>query len=563
MSVTAGTILLDGLTLRSANRLLSNVVNHTVSTYSDHPEKDTYKRKCDYELNAAFRFGLDFACLAQFVQTVVTSDRIAYDPQNVPYPFLAGRLSPKASRAMKSILIPTTVRPVQRMALMKEATSATKRHLTTNAMAPFLKLLAETGVEGAFFQMSSGYFGTGFCDPEIADFGPFSSNAGWVARLRDILLARIDARIAKNEEYVARFKKLTEQSDRLWGSLTHLEKALEAPDLPAVQRVVNDMSLDSGFLDELSRVASYFDEERRSGRHYELLEECKTADRLLLNVNQVLSSRMSDKLLYGLGVSVRRDVFDAGPDVVRHALATQYYSLLSDFVGIPYSAHPLRSHLHSSYLLAQSGSPHLLMPRIADLLDESRTRRLTAVRPLLDGQLVTMRLPFVLAMALKQSDSPRDLLNATLDIRNSRSAKKFRKWLHRINTIGATGGGNLATLNKEVDGLRQLIGEWSGDPSSKSGLDIGLSAGGSVSGFSLGITAKKTFMVGDRRVMRKSHLRLLRSLSDVSDNTPRLDPLVKSVFGDQASNLWKKYVRSIEPAIMQKPSDVTLRIQRA
>ncbi len=164
-----------------------------------------------------------------------------------------------------------------------------------------------------------------------------------------------------------------------------------------------------------------------------------------------------------MGVEAQR----SGPSIVKHALATQVYTVLSDFIGAPYLAHPLRSHFNSFDALAQTVGLHPLMSRILEVYQQSRRRRASVVRPLFDERLITIHIPPFLAMVLSRTDSAKDIGHAVMELRNSRAATKFREWLLGLSKMAIEGKATLGMYEKELKRVQRLVGEWGEDPTTK------------------------------------------------------------------------------------------------
>ena len=499
---SAGAVLLDGLTLDGAERLLHAAETEDFSSYRVHSLGELRSGKCDYGAYGGFRLGLDVVSLAQLVQTIVTADYIAYDEVIKPELHLdsefhgagIGVLSP-----IQRILKPLRLTLISRISLLTEAADSVATYLSNRAYERFLNLLVGSGLDGAFIQLSSSHFRTGLSDP-LFDKALLGSAHAPFSILNDI--EAVAATLA-GDGFSNQHKQASAQLKDLSAKLTHYN---------AYQRSVIELLATS------------------------------TTSQLLRHVENISPA---------VDLEFRR----TGEDIVKHALAARFYSLLSDSIPLPYLPHPLRSSLNAFELLIESDNAPVPQ-KLIELMQEQRNRRVNSVRPLISSRSVNLNIPFFLALVMKEAASSDEILQAAMEIRESRQAREFRTWLSSIHRMATEGNGDLQSLSRERKSIEHLVSGWSDHSAEHLPWEAAVEA--EVTLWFAKVTVKlnrKFEMIGSGR----SRLRLLQSLADIGNYT-QIGGSIERLFGPDAGNMWRHYARDIEPALKGSPNEVNFPI---
>ena len=112
---------------------------------------------------------------------------------------------------------------------------------------------------------------------------------------------------------------------------------------------------------------------------------------------------------------------------------THVYLYLADLLGFPYSADALRKNL----IPAQPR--HGFAERVTTLVGEAQNTRDDQVNDLLGFEAFKVRIPLVLKYVLCRASTPSEVLEITLETRESRPARRFREYCARVDTAIAEG----------------------------------------------------------------------------------------------------------------------------
>jgi hypothetical protein len=238
----------------------------------------------------------------------------------------------------------------------------------------------------------------------------------------------------------------------------------------------------------------------------------------------------------------REDVSDkafAAADVLRNAHAAYYYQSIADTEGVGYLAHPLRSSFVAFDIMATEHGLQFVGERMTEFLRESRVAATEPINKFLGKEIIHGEVPFFLAMILRDVTGPDDILERAWAIRESKDAEHMRAWVQRLSRMVSNNDLTVERLGQEVLQLKNLVDHWmsrSREAASASGpLNVGLNFGL----VSLSKDLSLPPLAKWRRMPR--HLRLFQSLAEVSNLTPRFDPLVKGVFGEAIGDSWDHY----------------------
>lgn len=184
-------VLIDGLTLQSAGRILSG-----------HGYRQDASHKWDYSTYEQIKVASDLECLAQIVHSIVFHDKLVTIPIVRPVDksgwvqMIAGQLTDVHSEIE---LTPSVVRENLLQAAAQANDAAHSRELRD-----YLALLSRGGIDGALIDISNGYFITGYADRELLPFAEIDRPG---SRTVPMLEAAIDA---VKVERAARDKELDE-----------------------------------------------------------------------------------------------------------------------------------------------------------------------------------------------------------------------------------------------------------------------------------------------------------------------------------------------------------------
>lgn len=235
------------------------------------------------------------------------------------------------------------------------------------------------------------------------------------------------------------------------------------------------------------------------------------------------------------------DKAGAAVDVLRNAQAAYFYQSISDSEGIGYLSHPLRSSFVAFDVMAVDRGLDYAGERILEMLQHGRAEAVTPVNEFLGEEVIHVEIPFFLATVLKNANTPEDVIERALAVRDSRDAKRMRSWLLHFREMIAHGEMTVERQAREVAHLKRLVAQWMNTSSrttaSAEQLSIGLN-------FGPASVSKNVGVPGIRRTPK--HLRLLQSLADVSNTTPRFDELIRKVFGVQVGDSWEHYRHALK-----------------
>lgn len=112
---------------------------------------------------------------------------------------------------------------------------------------------------------------------------------------------------------------------------------------------------------------------------------------------------------------------------------THVYLYLADLLGCPYSADALRKNLIPPQ--PRCG----FAERVTTLVGEAQNTRDEQVNDLLGFEAFKVRIPLVLKYVLSRASTPSEVLEITLETRESRPARRFREYCARVDTAIAEG----------------------------------------------------------------------------------------------------------------------------
>ncbi|MFJ6121706.1 hypothetical protein [Streptomyces sp. NPDC092129] len=112
---------------------------------------------------------------------------------------------------------------------------------------------------------------------------------------------------------------------------------------------------------------------------------------------------------------------------------TRVYVLLADLLGCPYGADALRTGL------ARPRPRHAFAERVAALVDDAERDRDKQINELLTYEAFEVRIPLVLKHVLSRAGKPSEVLPITLEIRDSRPARRYREYCSRVDAAIAEG----------------------------------------------------------------------------------------------------------------------------
>ncbi|WP_344547028.1 hypothetical protein [Actinomadura fulvescens] len=112
---------------------------------------------------------------------------------------------------------------------------------------------------------------------------------------------------------------------------------------------------------------------------------------------------------------------------------TQVYSLLADMLGCPYSADALRTELVKPR--RSSG----FAERVAVLVGDAEAEGDHQINRMLGYEAFKVRIPLVLKYVLGRASRPGEVLEITLETRDSRQARRFREYCARVDAAIAEG----------------------------------------------------------------------------------------------------------------------------
>lgn len=189
-----------------------------------------------------------------------------------------------------------------------------------------------------------------------------------------------------------------------------------------------------GWLDEIGPITA-----RRSAETYyndsvPVLNVLGHSQNMVTAVDQADGYRTKDR-------SVNSKLYDWGinPNVDPERFAahliyrTHVYLYLADLLGFPYSADALRKNLVP--LRPRRG----FAERVTALVGEAQNTRDDQVNDLLGFEAFKVRIPLVLKYVLSRASTPAEVLEITLETRESRPARRFREYCARVDAAIAKG----------------------------------------------------------------------------------------------------------------------------
>lgn len=354
-----GGLLLDGLTIQSAVRILSLASHDFRRVYP--PPLDLRVGKWDYELNDAFRVGMDISALAQVVQSLIIGDRIYIDDQRLPSSIkLASGPDHVDLQQGVSLLAPHVV-PLrlaarERLDTLRVAALGLKTLLKDDALKTYINLIAHSGVDAAFLDISDAYFKTGLSDPVF-------SAPEWRYTGGDML------------EFIKGYSP----------------SGADAGDSVAAWKAVLRRKTRSGLV--LRRMVRRAYQARR--------------------IADLMNSSPAQHVLHDLPIGTH-DTPGAARDVLRHVLATLFNVRLAEVAGLTYAPHILRSHFAAFAAAIRTVDRPSAIHHILRLVDQSRQRTTRVVRDFYGENSIELRVPLFLAMVLQDANNAKDIIPVAL-----------------------------------------------------------------------------------------------------------------------------------------------------
>ncbi|MFJ2191862.1 hypothetical protein ACIOJE_28655 [Kitasatospora sp. NPDC087861] len=176
-----------------------------------------------------------------------------------------------------------------------------------------------------------------------------------------------------------------------------------------------------------------------TGHKYGIIDERvyypSTVDNLTNSQAAVTRIDPNDRFLDSDWLPHGTDRVPCGPEFFASHLIyrTRVYLLLADLIGCPYGADALRSEL------VQTPQNRGFAERVATLVGDAENARDRQTNEMLGYEAFKIRIPLVLKNVLSRATRPSEVLEITLETRDSRSARRFRKYCARVDSAIAEG----------------------------------------------------------------------------------------------------------------------------
>lgn len=513
-AVPPGSIVLDNLTLQSAFRALSipRHGNLPVETPELHNRRSA--EKWNYELNADFRLAIDLACLGQLLQAVLINESIAVDPGfmfrwGARAERINGRKArvvlPDIAKELETVIVPLRHEEGIHRERLAEAASEALNYARGSEFREYLHRLALQGVDGAVIDITNGYFGTGYSDPSSLPL--FNLGDG---REDPFYLLASGHRPGHSA-----------------GKLSALASAIR--DMMDVS-LGRDLPIRRRFTDFLNE-----------------LEEASPSAHALVRTPYM--------------PSYEYEKVTGATDIAKHVAAALYTQRLADDVKASYMPHPLRNSfvLFDTVSAAMPGSdpatpvldPRLRCIRTAEAIHRGRVHELAVTLGLIAEDV---NVPFALASVLQASDDPAVILHRAMEMRESKSARRLRRWFTDLHEKAAEGDGKLEDLARDARELDRQAEAWLGAGSRDSStaatsINVSLSLG------IVSISATRNLPPSGRDVLPRRQFRFLYDLTRIGNATPKMHRLVGKVFGPEAGRSWLRAQKVMLPFTASSPAE--------
>lgn len=381
----------------------------------------------------------------------------------------------------------------ERLALLQNAYTLAHKYATTDSFKEFLHLLSLSSVDSAFVHISHAYFQTGYSDSLLFPVEEIENFLRSTVHGKTKIYAWGNSRNKRPRNFGLRVRNINVALDVQNKALTLLE-----------------------------------------------LEE-NLYDKDAINILEKTSYNPGDVA----------DKHHAGIDILRNSVAAFFYEQLSDVSGLPYMPHPLRTVFVAFEIATSKMGLSATSEKIIALIEQDRIHKAHKINEFYKSEVVQLRIPYFLALVLKKANSPHEIIDIALNIRESNSAQTFRKWLHETEEQVASGNYSIEKMTSEIKKIESLFNNkefrYADDKSST--VEFGINIGP----FSVSSIKIPSF---SNQLVRRSHLKFLQTLVNISGLTPKLDPLIEKTFGEDISKLWSKYRTVTDkftyPAITEK-----------
>jgi hypothetical protein len=486
-SLQPNAIIIDNLTMSSAMRLTA--FDKTKEITKLYPLQEVEKmrgNKWNYDLNLSFRFAVDLACLAQLVQALILFDNIFVDVSHLDrwgkIRIKNGKvvLDTTETSGLNHVVMPFSLKRKERLDFWNFAYQSAISYQNSEAFKRFIQLLSISSVEAAYIHMSHNYFETGFSDRLLVPATEFV-----------------------DEEFVSVNREID-----------ILHKSLERQSINPDRHTISSLRRDTDLI----------------GNSIELLQ----LDRAIRDLDE--TPNLMGTTAHGVGDG--HDKHNAGIDILRNTIAANFYKQLSEYSGLPYFPHPLRSPLIAFEIVAAKIGLPKTLEKIMSIIESNRLRKAQYVNEFFKKEIIQLRVPFFLALVMQKAKSPREIFKMAVELRENKNARAFRAWFSNVNKQIESGNFGIKKLEREIKEIQSVLDEWSATNSSS---NESLSVGININIGPLSISQKTFPRVYLSHITRPRHLRFLQSLMKISDLTPRFDSLIDKVFGKSVASRWSKY----------------------
>ncbi|MFC6085290.1 hypothetical protein [Sphaerisporangium aureirubrum] len=364
-----GAVVLDGLTLQSALRLLGEAGGAEGLVVA--PRRSEFNSdKWDYDLNHALRVAIDVECLAQLVHAIVMHDEIGISPgfvhrdgdQAVLRNGYGGFVP--AGVGLGEVVTPLAYSERLHRRMLLRAGQRAVEISRTPEFRGHLGALAAGGMTGVILDISNGYFETGYSDPSL----------------------------------LASFE-LEEENER---EAIYVDLALDE-----MRRVVR-------------RPVAAREHMEASRAFMELAEAMRSIDR---GDHALVEAPIPSGYGY--------DKMSAAYDVVRNTAAGLYYQYVAELAEAPYLPHAIRTPLVAFDPGGPFAAD--VEGRVVGEVSAARRRRADAVAAVVGDPGFDLEVPLVLARVLRDARTPAEVIPRALELRETSEARRLRAWFRDLH----------------------------------------------------------------------------------------------------------------------------------
>ena len=497
-AVPLGSVVLDNLTLQSAFRALSIPKNGNLSL--EVPEahhRCGAAQKWNYELNADFRLAIDVACLGQLLQAILLNERIAVDPGFMSrwgahaQPINAARarvVLPDIAKQIEGVIVPLRYEDSVHCERLAGASVEALNYSRMPEFREYLRELSLHGVDGAFIEITNGYFRTGYSDP--SSLPSFNLGDG-----RDDPFALLATR--DKAGYSAR---------RLSALESVIRKVLDSP-------TARDLSIRRLFVEFVTALEG-------------------------------VSSDIHALARTSFARSYAHDKKTGSADIVKHMCAALYTQELANGVNASYMPHVLRNCFirfgvvsavpRRSDLPAPASDLRLDFMKTAEDFHQKQVKDWSDRRRI---QVADVNIPFALASVLQVCDDPAVILDRAMDMRESKRARRLRRWFTDLHERAISTGDrrdDSMYIERELDRQMEIWVDTAPRNPRTEDIAISLCLVGGIP--SASATRNVHFSAADMR--RRRQLRFLYDLTRIAKSTPKMHLLLGNVFGSEVGRCW-------------------------